>query len=149
MNVLVTGGAGFIGSNYVLQSLAVDSSLGQLVNLDLIGYRRRTERLVRRGEEGTLQHQIGGDWRLNECQIYITKEPYPMCAGAMVHARLGRVIFGCPSPKDGAGGSLFNLLQHPSLNHRCEITSGVRHDECRERERGKKNGPGFKPAQPQ
>lgn len=54
-----------------------------------------------------------------------------MCAGAMVHARLGRVIFGCASEKDGAAGSLLNLLQHPSLNHHCEITSGVRHDECR------------------
>ncbi|MGB8352880.1 MAG: tRNA adenosine(34) deaminase TadA [Chthoniobacteraceae bacterium] len=72
-----------------------------------------------------------GDWRLNECEIYITKEPCPMCAGAMVHARLSRVIFGCPSTKDGAGGSLLNLLQHPSLNHRCEITQGVRLDECR------------------
>jgi len=72
-----------------------------------------------------------GDWRLNECQIYITKEPCPMCAGAMVHARLARVIFGCPSAKDGAAGSLLNLLQHPSLNHQCEITQGVRLDECR------------------
>jgi len=72
-----------------------------------------------------------GDWRLNECEIYITKEPCPMCAGAMVHARLSRVIFGCPSTKDGAAGSLLNLLQHPALNHRCEITQGVRLDECR------------------
>jgi tRNA(adenine34) deaminase len=92
----------------------------------------------------TQAESVLGDWRLNECQIYITKEPCPMCAGAMVHARLGRVIFGCPSTKDGAGGSLLNLLQHPSLNHRCEITSGVRHDECRELLRtffqGKRNG---------
>ena len=72
-----------------------------------------------------------GDWRLNECEIYITKGPCPMCAGAMVHARLSRVIFGCPSTKDGAAGSLLNLLQHPALNHRCEITQGVRLDECR------------------
>ena len=87
-----------------------------------------------------------GDWRLNECEIYITKEPCPMCAGAMVHARLSRVIFGCPSTKDGAAGSLLNLLQHPALNHRCEITSGVRHDECRNLLRaffqGKRNGGG-------
>jgi len=53
-----------------------------------------------------------------------------MCAGAIVHTRLRRVIFGCPSPKDGAAGSLLNLLQHPKLNHRCEITSGVRFAEC-------------------
>lgn len=70
------------------------------------------------------------DWRLNECELYVTKEPCPMCAGALVHARLRRVIFGCPSEKDGAGGSLMNLLQHPKLNHQCEITSGVRHEEC-------------------
>jgi tRNA(adenine34) deaminase len=71
-----------------------------------------------------------GDWRLTNCQLYVTKEPCPMCAGALVHARVDRVIFGCPSPKDGAAGSLMNLLQHPNLNHRCEITSGVRQHDC-------------------
>jgi len=70
------------------------------------------------------------DWRLNECEIYVTKEPCAMCAGALVHVRMKRVIFGCPSPKDGAGGSLMQLLQHPQLNHQCAITSGVKHDEC-------------------
>ena len=73
-----------------------------------------------------------GEWRLSECDLYVTKEPCPMCAGAMVHVRLRRVIFGCPAAKDGAGGSLMNLLQHPQLNHRCEITAGVRLDECRD-----------------
>jgi tRNA(adenine34) deaminase len=71
-----------------------------------------------------------GDWRLNECDLYVTKEPCPMCAGAIVHTRIRRVVFGCLSPKDGAGGSLLNLLQHPQLNHRCQITSGVRAEEC-------------------
>lgn len=71
-----------------------------------------------------------GDWRLTECDLYVTKEPCPMCAGALVHARIRRVIFGCSSPKDGAAGSLMNLLQHPQLNHRCEITSGVRQHDC-------------------
>ena len=80
----------------------------------------------------TQAENVIGDWRLNECEIYITKEPCPMCAGAMVHARLSRVIFGCPSTRDGAAGSLLNLLQHPALNHRCEITQGVRLDECRD-----------------
>jgi len=68
--------------------------------------------------------------RLNECELYVTKEPCPMCAGALVHVRMKRVIFGCPSMLVGAGGSLMQLLQHPQLNHRCDITSGVRHDEC-------------------
>jgi len=78
----------------------------------------------------TQAESVIGDWRLNECDLYVTKEPCPMCAGALVHVRMKRVIFGCPSAKDGAGGSLLQLLQHPQLNHRCEITSGVRHDEC-------------------
>jgi tRNA(adenine34) deaminase len=71
-----------------------------------------------------------GDWRLNDCDIYITKEPCPMCAGALVHARLRRVIFGCADERGGAAGSVINLLEMPSLNHRCDITAGVRGDEC-------------------
>src|SRR3954464_6538582 len=66
-----------------------------------------------------------GDWRLNECDLYVTKEPCVMCAGALVHVRIRRVIFGCSDPRSGAGGGLINLLQHPSLNHHCEITAGV------------------------
>jgi tRNA(adenine34) deaminase len=73
-----------------------------------------------------------GDWRLNYCDLYVTKEPCPMCAGAIVHVRLRRVIFGCPDPKGGAAGSMINLLQMPQLNHRCLITAGVREDECRQ-----------------
>ena len=71
-----------------------------------------------------------GDWRLGDCTLYVTKEPCPMCAGAAVHARLQRVVFGCPDPRGGAGGGLLNLLQHPALNHRCEVSPGVRGEEC-------------------
>src|SRR3984957_19341783 len=78
----------------------------------------------------TQAESVLGDWRLTDCELYVTKEPCPMCAGALVHVRMKRVIFGCPSPKDGAGGSLMQLLQHPQLNHQCEITTGVRQDEC-------------------
>ena len=78
----------------------------------------------------TQAEAVLGDWRLADCDLYVTKEPCAMCAGALVHVRIRRVIFGCPSPKDGAAGSLLQLLQHPRLNHRCELTSGVRHDEC-------------------
>jgi tRNA(adenine34) deaminase len=78
----------------------------------------------------TQAESVIGDWRLHECNLYVTKEPCPMCAGALVHVRMKRVIFGCPSEKDGAAGGVLNLLQHPRLNHRCEITSGVRQDEC-------------------
>ena len=71
-----------------------------------------------------------GDWRLTDCTLYVTKEPCPMCAGAVVHTRLARVVFGAGDPKGGAAGGALNLLQFPTLNHRCEITSGVRVDEC-------------------
>ena len=72
-----------------------------------------------------------GDWRLNECTLYVTKEPCPMCAGAIVHVRLSRVVFGAADPKAGAAGGVMNLLQFPGLNHRSEITAGVRAEECR------------------
>jgi len=71
-----------------------------------------------------------GDWRLTECDLYVTKEPCAMCAGALVHTRIRRVIFGCTDPVAGAAGSVMNLLQMPVLNHRCDIASGVLQDEC-------------------
>jgi tRNA(adenine34) deaminase len=71
-----------------------------------------------------------GDWRLSECDLYVTKEPCPMCAGAIMHCRVRRVIFGCLDPKAGAAGSFWNLLQAPNLNHRSEITSGVLGEDC-------------------
>ena len=70
-----------------------------------------------------------GDWRLNACDHYVTKEPCPMCAGAIVHCRIRRVIFGCGDEKGGAAGGFINLLQTENLNHRCELTPGVRADE--------------------
>jgi tRNA(adenine34) deaminase len=73
-----------------------------------------------------------GDWRLEKCTLYVTKEPCPMCAGAVVHCRPERVVFGCPDPKAGAAGGWINLLEAtPSLNHRCEVTPNVLGDECR------------------
>src|SRR5437762_14229147 len=71
-----------------------------------------------------------GDWRLTDCDLYVTKEPCVMCAGALVHVRIRRVIFGCADPRAGAAGSVINLLQLTSLNHQCEITSGVLEREC-------------------
>ena len=70
-----------------------------------------------------------GDWRLLDCDLYVTKEPCVMCAGALVHVRIRRLIFGCADPKSGAAGGMINLLQHPALNHPCEITSGVLQNE--------------------
>src|SRR5256885_4101142 len=71
-----------------------------------------------------------GDWRLTDCDLYVTKEPCPMCAGAIVHTRIRRVIFGCPDVRAGAAGTVMNLLQHNALNHSCQITSGVLQSEC-------------------
>jgi tRNA(adenine34) deaminase len=71
-----------------------------------------------------------GDWRLTDCDLYVTKEPCPMCAGALVHVRMRRVIFGCADPRSGAAGGTINLLQLPGLNHHCEIRSGILRDEC-------------------
>ena len=79
----------------------------------------------------TQAEEAVGDWRLTDCTLYVTKEPCPMCAGAIVHVRLARVVFGASDPKAGAAGSALNLLQFPTLNHRCTITSGVREPECR------------------
>src|SRR5882672_9881389 len=79
----------------------------------------------------TMAEAAMGDWRLSDCTLYVTKEPCPMCAGALVHCRLARVVFGAPDLKGGAAGGALNLLQFPTLNHRCEITSGVRLEECR------------------
>jgi tRNA(adenine34) deaminase len=64
-------------------------------------------------------------WRLSDATIYVTKEPCAMCAGAMIAARIKRVVYGCPDPKGGAAGSVLDVLAHPSLNHRVEVTAGV------------------------
>ncbi len=71
-----------------------------------------------------------GDWRLTDCDLYVTKEPCVMCAGALVHVRMRRVVFGCADPRSGGGGGIINLLQHPALNHHCDISSGVLQNEC-------------------
>jgi tRNA(adenine34) deaminase len=73
-----------------------------------------------------------GDWRLTDSTLYVTKEPCPMCAGAIVHVRLARVVYGARDAKAGAAGSMMNLLQFPSLNHRCDVTGGVREEECQQ-----------------
>jgi tRNA(adenine34) deaminase len=79
----------------------------------------------------TQAEEVVGDWRLTDCTLYVTKEPCPMCAGAIVHVRLPRIVFGASDPKAGAAGGVMNLLQFPTLNHRSDITGGVRAEECR------------------
>lgn len=71
-----------------------------------------------------------GSWRLEDCILYVTLEPCPMCAGAMIQARVPRVVFGATDPKAGAVESLYRMLEDPRLNHRAEVVSGVLADEC-------------------
>ncbi|TKJ36224.1 MAG: tRNA-specific adenosine deaminase [Planctomycetes bacterium B3_Pla] len=71
-------------------------------------------------------------WRLHGCTIYVTLEPCPMCAGALVLARLDRLVFGCDDPKSGACGSLYNIVEDERLNHRLQVTAGVLAEQCSE-----------------
>ena len=73
-----------------------------------------------------------GSWRLEECTLYVTLEPCPMCAGAIVQARIPVVVFGTADPKSGAVASLYQLLGDSRLNHRCEVRSGVLAEPCAE-----------------
>ena len=72
------------------------------------------------------------DWRLTECTLYVTKEPCAMCAGAMVNARLGHLVFGCPDPRMGAAGSALDITAFPGMLHTVEVTSGLLADEARD-----------------
>lgn len=99
------------------------------------GYNRRNT------DKSTLAHaeiiairkaaKVIGDWRLEDCTMYITLEPCPMCAGAIVQARIPRVVVGAMNPKAGCAGSVINLLQMDGFNHKAELTSGILVDECR------------------
>jgi len=71
-----------------------------------------------------------GGWRLSGCTLYVTLEPCPMCAGAMVQARIDRLVYGTADPKGGAAGTLYDLVRDSRLNHRLEVTGGVLEEEC-------------------
>ncbi len=79
----------------------------------------------------TQAESVLGDWRLTGCTLYVTKEPCPMCAGAIVHTRFDRVVFGVADLKAGAAGTALNLLSWPGLNHSCPVLGGIREEECR------------------
>ena len=98
------------------------------------GYNRRNT------DKSTLAHaeitaikkasKIIGDWRLEECTLYVTLEPCQMCAGAIVQARIPEVVMGCMNPKAGCGGSILNILEMPEFNHQVCVTRGVMEEEC-------------------
>jgi tRNA(adenine34) deaminase len=78
----------------------------------------------------TLAGRALGSWRLDECTLYVTLEPCPMCAGAIVLARLGRLVYGADDPKAGACRSLYRLADDPRLNHRARVEPGLLKEEC-------------------
>ena len=71
-----------------------------------------------------------GNYRLDGCELFVTLEPCAMCAGAMLHARLARVVYGAPEPKTGAAGSVVNLFENAQLNHQTKVQAGVMAEEC-------------------
>lgn len=100
------------------------------------GYNRRNT------DKSTLAHaeitaikkagRIIGDWRLEECTLYVTLEPCQMCAGAIVQARIPEVVIGCMNPKAGCAGSILNILEMPEFNHQVSVTRGILETECSE-----------------
>lgn len=98
------------------------------------GYNRRVT------DHSTLAHaeinairkacKVIGDWRLEECTMYVTLEPCPMCAGAIVQARIPRVVIGCMNPKAGCAGSVLDMLHEDGFNHQVDVTAGVLEETC-------------------
>ena len=98
------------------------------------GYNRRNT------DKSTLAHaeisairkasRAAGDWRLEDCTLYVTLEPCQMCAGAIVQARIPETVIGCMNPKAGCAGSIYNLLKEPAFNHRVRVLRGVLEEEC-------------------
>lgn len=98
------------------------------------GYNRRNT------DKSTLSHaeimaikkagKVIGDWRLEECTMYVTLEPCQMCAGAIIQARIPRVVIACMNPKAGCAGSILNILEMPEFNHQAEVVRGVMKEEC-------------------
>jgi tRNA(adenine34) deaminase len=95
--------------------------------------RRITDRDPTAHAEILAMRQAGaalGDWRLEDCTLVVTLEPCPMCAGAMINARIPRLVYGCDDPKAGAARTLYQLCDDPRLNHRVQVTAGVLAGEC-------------------
>lgn len=99
------------------------------------GYNRRNT------DKSTLAHaeisairkasKVIGDWRLEECTLYVTLEPCQMCSGAIVQARIPSVVMGCMNPKAGCAGSILNLFEMPQFNHQVAVTRGILEEDCR------------------
>ena len=152
---------------YMKEALKMAKKAGKLMEVPIGCVIVYDDRIIGRGynrrntDKTTLGHaeitaikkasKVIGDWRLEDCTIYITLEPCQMCAGAIVQARIPRVVIGSMNPKAGCAGSVLNLLEIPSFNHQVEIQKGVLEEECshmlssffkelRERKRRQKEG---------
>lgn len=109
-----------------------------VLNGEIIG---RGHNLREKEQDATLHAEIKvirqanqhlGSWRLEDCELFVTLEPCPMCSGAMILARMKRVVFGAFDPKAGTAGTFMNLLQDSRFNHQVEVEQGVLEDECKE-----------------
>ena len=119
---------------YALEEVPIGCVIVQNDRIIARGYNRRNT------EGNTLAHaeltaikkasKKTGDWRLEDCTLYVTLEPCQMCSGAIVQARIKRVVVGCMNPKAGCAGSILNLLDVKEFNHQVELTTGVREEEC-------------------
>ena len=119
---------------YALDEVPIGCVIVQDGTIIARGYNRRNT------EGNTLAHaeltaikkasKKTGDWRLEDCTMYVTLEPCQMCSGATVQSRMTRVVVGCMNPKAGCAGSILNLLDMPEFNHQVELTTGVMEEEC-------------------
>lgn len=119
---------------YALEEVPIGCVIVQNDRIIARGYNRRNT------DKNTLAHaemsaikkasKKTGDWRLEDCTMYVTLEPCQMCAGAIVQSRLGKVVIGSMNPKAGCAGSVINLLQMKQFNHQVEMESGVLEEEC-------------------
>ena len=119
---------------YALEEVPIGCVIVQNDKIIARGYNRRNT------DKNTLAHaeivaikkasKKTGDWRLEDCTMYVTLEPCQMCAGAIVQSRLGKVVIGSMNPKAGCAGSVINLLQMKEFNHQVEMTTGVLEEEC-------------------
>ena len=119
---------------YAIDEVPIGCVIVQNGHIIARGYNRRNT------DKNTLAHaeltaikkasKKTGDWRLEDCDLYVTLEPCQMCAGAIVQSRMRRVIIGSMNSKAGCAGSILNLLQIPQFNHQVEITQGILEEEC-------------------
>lgn len=112
IGAIIVRGHEIVGRGYNLRESTLDSTA-------------HAEMIAIREASGHLQA-----WRLLDCTLYVTLEPCPMCAGALVQSRVPRVVYGTRDPKAGCGGTLMNLLQEPRFNHRADVVEGVLQEEC-------------------